>query len=128
MPVLKFPEPGATDAPHDAELGKITDFLGRRLSERKAFVAALKEAGFRNQLLEDQSEWLFASVVDLAINDYGVRQKHLAALIRANTASIGRWAAKTAAPTPIARVGVVDAIIQLLEFDISAAESPAEAR
>jgi hypothetical protein len=64
--------------------------LDRRFETLKAFAALLETENILDEVARDDA--LFASIVYLAINEYGLSQAALARDLAASTAAVGRWA------------------------------------
>lgn len=92
------------------------ELRARRLNEKKAFLTAIRDPSFDENLVADDE--VFATLIDLATSDYGVLQKDLAHLLGISPGAITRWAAKENSPRPYARPAVVKAIGDLIERSI----------
>lgn len=91
----------------------------RRRSERAAFIEALKNPSLL-PLLQDNE--VFATLVDLAINDYGLSQNELARAVRVHPSAVTRWSAGDSAPRGYARPIVVATIAELLARSLDQVE------
>lgn len=102
------------EAEHDRPLeeSKVRELVAKRCGEIRSFLTAIKDPSMI-AMLED--EHLFATLLALAINDYGVRTKDLATALSVSVPQVGRWAAGENAPRPYARAQVVQGVAHLLE-------------
>jgi len=93
--------------------GDFTALLrSRRRAEIESFLVALEQESLQQTAAQDDDA--FASILDLAIGDYGVLQKDLADHLSLSASAVGRWRTKENAPRPYARRPVILALAALV--------------
>lgn len=105
------------------DVGPSPRLISRRVAELQLFRKSLDAPGFQNELKGKDSDALFSSMVDLAINDYGVSQTSLARMLDCSVATVGRWSTGRSKPHRMARSEVVAAICELIDLRISTLEN-----
>jgi hypothetical protein len=91
-----------------------------RLSELKTFYIALRSPFLQTQAEEDD---VFADIVKLAIDDYGVGQGELSGILQTTTSTVGRWKQGSSVPSVYARSGVLAAIASAISQKIADREA-----
>ncbi len=105
-------------AERDSSSTSFTDLLrARRRAEIVAFLTALNEPSLRSSVLDDTEA--FASVLDLAIGDYGVQQKEIADHLKVSPGAVGRWRSKEHAPRRYARESVLSVVAALIQRQLN---------
>lgn len=87
----------------------------KRVDELRAFLNALHNPILRKQVDDDQ---VFAMVIQLAIDDYGVGQRELAKVLQTQPSTVGRWRHGQSAPSTYSRPGILSAIATSLSNHI----------
>ena len=87
----------------------------KRKDELRAFGIALRDPTL-GQLLENDE--VFATILALATQDYGIKQKDVARMLSVSAASVARWAMGENTPKSYARPAVVKVIAELVELAI----------
>lgn len=87
-----------------------------RLATLSQFAKIISTAAVAENVQED--DHLFARIVSISIEDYGVKQSALAAKMKVSTAAVSRWATLKNLPTPTLRPVILRAIIGLIEQSV----------
>ena len=112
-----MPRPPARRANNPASIRKyLAHSQEARLKVMEMFRAQLD----LDDLLEDvkHEDGLFASILDVAASEYGVRYQDLAERIGMSPAAVGRWAKQTNLPVPLMRPLVIEKIAELLDEEL----------
>jgi|HubBroStandDraft_5_1064220.scaffolds.fasta_scaffold272653_1 DNA-binding transcriptional regulator YiaG len=91
--------------------------LARRRVERNHFLSIVMSAEARTYA---QDRKYFRSLVELAVKDYGVSRRSLAALLNTSESAVLRWTTGENAPPGYARKEVLLAVADLLRQDLAA--------
>lgn len=92
------------------------EFLAsKRLSELKAFLIAIENPVMRKEVEDDE---VFTTLIQLAIDDYGVGQAELAKVLSTNRSTVGRWKLGQATPSIYSRPGILTALSSLISHHI----------
>jgi hypothetical protein len=87
-----------------------------RFGQLKAFLRQLNDPEVQDEAKRD--DHLFASIIDLATDEYGVRQTSIADAIGISGAAVGRWAKGTNLPAPYVRASVIQALAAIIQEDV----------
>src|SRR5262245_46689624 len=83
-----------------------------RLRTLEAFGNLLQSSEIAHEVVHDNA--LFAKIVYLAVNTYGLKQARIAAAINMSSAAVGRWSKAKHLPPPHSRPFLVDTIRRLV--------------
>jgi hypothetical protein len=84
-----------------------------RFGELQAFLKQLQDSRLQEDAKADDR--LFASIIGLGVEEYGVRQAAIAEAIGISAAAVGRWAKRINLPPPYVRGTVVQALAAIVE-------------
>ena len=91
----------------------------QRLDELKAFHIALESPVLQMEAEDDE---VFATVIQLAIDDYGLGQKELADILQTQTSTVGRWKVGRNVPSVYSRPGILSAVASCISQHIAERE------
>jgi ribosome-binding protein aMBF1 (putative translation factor) len=114
---VKIPKPAGRVSIQEEASTKATELRTQRINERRAFLTAIRDPSFDEDLVADDE--VFATLIDLATSDYGVLQKDLAHVLGISPGAIARWATKENSPRPYARPAIVKAVGDLIERSLN---------
>lgn len=92
--------------------------LKTRRNEIKAFSIALRDEHFLNFLSKPEGDEAFGDMIELAVKEYGVSQREIAAATDATTPTVSRWMNGVSTPPRYARKGVVEAIAMIIDHNL----------
>lgn len=95
---------------------KIEELKKQRIKEKAVFLEALRQPELQALVCNDSDT--FASALALAICEYGVMQKDIAAHLGVDQSAVGRWKTAEFAPKPYSRPAVLTAVAAVLEQNI----------
>jgi ribosome-binding protein aMBF1 (putative translation factor) len=102
------------------ESAAVEALLERRREERRQFLVIIHSKQAAEYSKDDA---YFASLVTMAVKDYGVSRRSLATMLGANESAISRWMTGAHAPRPYGRKEVIAAIADLLRQDLAAEDA-----
>jgi hypothetical protein len=86
-------------------------------------------SAFHKQICDEQvmdgvqhDDNLFATIVDLAIREYGIRQAELARQLKVSAPAVARWSKQINLPATYARPSIVGKIASIIKLHIDAQE------
>lgn len=97
--------------------GRCSALLARRRAERVHFLESLRDP---DVIKDSENDEHFRTLVALAINDYRVNRRSLAALLGVSDAAVSRWANGKNAPPTYGRPQIIAMIGFLLEAALEA--------
>ncbi len=98
----------------------VTTLASKRLDELRAFYIAIDDPVLQKEAENDD---VFATIMQLAIDDYGVSQKELAEILKIKPSTVGRWRQGQTVPSVYARPGILAALCTLLSQCIALREN-----
>jgi hypothetical protein len=99
----------------DPGVQKALQLVKLRIDEQKAFLTYLSKLAIKAQLIEPEE---FSTLIDLAVNHYGVAARALAETLDVAPSAISRWTGGENAPRSYARAAVLSAVSALLQEEI----------
>jgi hypothetical protein len=115
-----MPRPRA-DRTNLGNLARLSEIQKSRLHTLEIFARLLDEEVTKAAVQEDDT--YFASLVRLAVNDYGVKQSVIAQKLGVSAPAVSRWMSMLSLPVPYVRKGIVEAMEEIISSNVAAQKS-----
>ena len=102
----------------DSDVSFTERLLETRRNEIKAFSIALRNEQFLNFVATPEGDDAFRDFLELAVREYGVSQKEIAAAISTSTATVSRWIGGSTSPPCYGRKSIVEAVAMIIDHNL----------